>query len=299
MASRSVVSKALRPLVLTRLMLFGGRAPLDRTPEDVGLPYEDVEFESADSVPLRGWFVPRAGGDAPGPAIVFVHGWLWNRLGNRGGHVPFADLDVDFLVPARALHDAGFHVLLFDLRNHGESGSARPVTYGPREARDYVAAVEFVRQRSDVDGERIGAIGYSMGAGTVLYGTPDCQPIRALLAVQPARIATFNRNFSRTEWGRIGPLLILPVEPLYRLMRAPPPSKHDPAVPAARLGDTVVQYVQGTGDPWGTTEDVEAMAAATPNALPIIRHPTTARFEGYGYVEAEVDAVVEFFRRHV
>ena len=36
------------------------------------------------------------------------------------------------------------------------------------------------------------------------------------------------------------------------VLRAPMMRDHDPAKPAARLGpDTIVQYVQGTGDPWG------------------------------------------------
>ena len=28
---------------------------------------------------------------------MWVHGWLWNRVGNVAGRVPFVDRDVDFL----------------------------------------------------------------------------------------------------------------------------------------------------------------------------------------------------------
>ena len=80
-------------------MLFSARHLPDRTPQDVGLAYSDVEFAAADGVRLRGWFLP-AGSDA-GPAVVVVHGWLWNRLGNVAGCVPFTDRDVDFLPAAR------------------------------------------------------------------------------------------------------------------------------------------------------------------------------------------------------
>ena len=58
--------------------------------------------------------------------VFFVHGWMWNRLGNIAGRVPFVDQDVDFLPTVKALHDAGFHVLLFDLANHGESAVPLP-----------------------------------------------------------------------------------------------------------------------------------------------------------------------------
>jgi dienelactone hydrolase len=290
---------AFRPMTLTKLMLKGRRAPLDRTPADAGLQYEDVSFEAPDGVRLRGWFIPRDG-EGPGPAVVFVHGWLWNRLGNVGGQVPVPDKDVDFLPAAKGLHDAGFGVLLFDVRHHGESDAGRmPLTYGPWESRDFVGAVRYLRGRPDVDGERIGAIGTSMGGNIVLYGTPECQPVKAILAIQPTRLQVFNTNFARTELGPLGPTMLKPVELLYRALRAPSPARHDPAVPARKLDGTLVQYVQGTGDPWGTMEVIEEFAAATPNALPVVRFPSAGRYEGYRYVSERVDDVVGFFREHL
>jgi hypothetical protein len=41
--------------------------------------------------------------------------------------------------------------------------------------------------------------------------------------------------------------------------------------------------------------DVEAMAAATPHALPVVRFPTTGRYEGYRYISEALDDVVGFF----
>jgi pimeloyl-ACP methyl ester carboxylesterase len=287
-----------KSLALTKLMIWGRRAALDRTPADVGLAYEDVAFLATDVRSIRGWFVPREDPE-PGPAVVFVHGWLWNRLGNAAGHVPFEDKDVDFLPATRALHDAGYHVLLIDLRNHGESQADPPITYGPYESRDYAGAVEYLRRRPDVDDARIGALGCSMGANTAIYGTPSCQPVKALLAVQPAVLPHFNANFAREMFGPLGPSMLKPVDVLYRAWRRPMPKRHNPAVPARHLGATVVQYVQGTGDPWGTMEDVEAMAAATPGALPVVRFPSAGRYEGYRYVNEAVDDVAGFFKQHL
>ena len=132
----------LRQMTMTRLMLKAARNPLLRTPKSVGLEFEDVSFKASDGVDIRGWFVPakEAAKQVRGPVVVFVHGWLWNRLGNVSGKVPFVDRDVDFLPATRALHDAGYHVLLMDVSNHGESGSRLPVTYGPWEARDFIGA---------------------------------------------------------------------------------------------------------------------------------------------------------------
>jgi uncharacterized protein len=298
-AKRSLAARATKPLVLTKLMLVGARTPRRQTPTDAGLEYESLTFPATDGVKLSGWFIPREG-EGPGPAIVFVHGWCWNRLGNVAGRVPFTDRDVDFLPATKALHDAGYHVLLFDLRHHGESGRGRaPLTYGPRETRDYIGAVNYLRSRPDVDDERIGAVGTSMGGNTIIYGTPNCQPIKALLAVQPTKLHTFNTNFARDELGPLGPASLAPIDWMYGLMRLPRPTKHDPGTAAPLLGDTVVQYVQGTGDPWGTMEIIEEFAAKTPNALPVVRFPSAGRYEGYRYVSERTDDVVGFFREHV
>ena len=292
----------LKPFVLTRLMLFSARHRPDRSPQDVGLAYEDVEFAAADGVRLRGWFLPADGaadGIRPGPAVVVVHGWLWNRLGNVAGQVPFTDRDVDFLPAARTMHDAGISVLLMDLSNHGESGSRLPVTFGLREWQDVVAAVDLLRARPEVDPERVGVLGCSMGGNAAIYAAAECGTVKAVLAVQPAVVSHFNENFARDQLGRPGPMMVRSMDLLYRVLRVPPPSRENPAGPAVRLGDTVVRYVQGTGDPWGTMDDVRAMAAATPHALPVVEYPSTGRYEGYRYVNECPDEVAAFFAEYL
>jgi pimeloyl-ACP methyl ester carboxylesterase len=280
-------------------MLNGHRAPITRTPAEAGLGFEDVAFVAPDGVELHGWFIPA--GSEPGPAIVFVHGWMWNRLGNVAGQTAVPDRDVDFLPAAKALHDAGYHVLLFDWRNHGASEPGPgPLTYGPVEAQDFIAAVTHLRERPEVDGERIGVVGMSAGGNIALYGTPYVQPIKALLAVQPTKLVDFNTRFARTELGRLGPLMIKPVDLLYKALGAPAPSEHDPAIPARRLNGTVVRYVQGTGDQWGELEVVEAMAAATPHVDgPVVTYPSSERYSGYQYLSAHADDVVAFFKAHI
>jgi pimeloyl-ACP methyl ester carboxylesterase len=287
-----------KPGVLTKLMIVGRRAPLDRTPRDIGCDYEEVGFDASDGVRLGGWFVP-SGADGPSPAVAFVHGWLWNRLGNVAGQVPVPDKDVDFLPATKALHDAGYHVLLFDLRNHGESARKLPITYGVREAYDVQGALAYLRSREDVDKDRLGLLGCSMGANACLYGTPDSQPVKAILAVQATRVAHFNHNYSIDEFGKIGPWLLKPVDPMYRLIRAPLMRDQDPAKPAAKLGDTLVKYVQGTGDPWGEMSDTEEFVKATPNVLPLVKYESAGRYEGYRYVNEQTEDVVAFFLEYL
>ena len=152
---------------------------------------------------------------------------------------------------------------MYDVRKHGESESGRGlVSFGPLEKRDFVGAVLYLRSRPDVDGQRIGSLGVSMGGTIALYGAPDCQPIKAILALQPAKVTTFNANFCRLEFGPAGPLVMMPpIELIYRAWRVTPPSKQDPGAPARLARRHGRQYVQGTGDRYGTMEDVEAFAA--------------------------------------
>jgi fermentation-respiration switch protein FrsA (DUF1100 family) len=68
---------------------------------------------------------------------------------------------------ARFLHAAGYSVLLLDFRAHGESGGER-TTFGALESRDARAALALLRARAP--GERVAAIGVSMGGAASLLG---------------------------------------------------------------------------------------------------------------------------------
>ena len=164
------------PMVMTKLMVTARRSPITRTPAEAGLEFEDASFPAADGVGLKGWFIP-SGAEGRSPAVVFVHGWMWNRLGNVAHQVKgLADADVDFLPAAKGLHDAGFNVLLFDVRWHGESSAApSPCPYGPVEARDYIGAVRYLRlapggrrrahrRDRDVDGRQHRPLRHARGA---------------------------------------------------------------------------------------------------------------------------------------
>ena len=123
------------------------RTPLDQTLPDVGITeYQDVTFTASDGITLRGWYIPPANS----AAIILAHGYAGNRL---------------MLLPeAQILAEQGYGVLLFDFRGHGESQDAL-VTIGDHERRDLSAAIDFVSAQPDI--EKIGAIGFSMGAATL------------------------------------------------------------------------------------------------------------------------------------
>ncbi len=66
----------------------------------------------------------------------------------------------------RDLHDAGFDVLLFDLRGHGQSDPSR-LYLGRRERNDIRAVMDWAESEGFTH-DRIGWLGYSMGGSTLL-----------------------------------------------------------------------------------------------------------------------------------
>ncbi len=137
------------------------------TPLEYGISnWEEISFRNQDGQNLRGWFIPPSPG-AKGALLIFVHGLGSNRS--------------DLLEQAALLHGHGYGALLFDLRNHGES-EGDITTLGYLEAEDVGAAVDYALTRPEVDPQRIGLIGMSMGGATVLRAAARLPQVRAVVA---------------------------------------------------------------------------------------------------------------------
>jgi len=128
---------------------------------------EEVVFTSAeDSIYISGWFFS-ASGSKPGPTIVLCHG-IWT--GRR-----------ECLPMALRFRAAGYNVLCFDFRAHGRS-AGRFTSVGHHETNDVLGAVNYVKQRPEVDAARIGVIGFSMGAAASIQAAARSRDIAALVA---------------------------------------------------------------------------------------------------------------------
>ena len=71
----------------------------------------------------------------------------------------------------------GYGVLLFDRRGEGAS-EGDPNTFGWHGERDLHAAAAYLRSRSDVDPERIGGIGLSVGGEMLIRGSGGVGRVR-------------------------------------------------------------------------------------------------------------------------
>ena len=107
--------------IFSVFLLRSHRQPVVRGPREYGMPYEDIQFKSSDGIVLKGWLIP---GRSKRVAVI-THPFPFNRHGflrKHQGLVTRLKPDVDLLQTARALNRAGYYVMMFDFRNHGESG---------------------------------------------------------------------------------------------------------------------------------------------------------------------------------
>ena len=124
------------------------RSPLLETPADYDLEFESVSFPAQDGVPLEAWFIPCQGSSK---LIIANHPMWFNRYGLPSHLEPWKsigaagggnDFEVKLIPDYKILHEAGYNVLTYDLRNFGHSGAGNGLgSAGIFEARDVVGSL--------------------------------------------------------------------------------------------------------------------------------------------------------------
>jgi len=112
---------------------------------------------SSDGLALKGVLHVPEGATQPRPAIILCHGFGGSCRG--AGHPELA----------QALARAGYVVLRFDFRGCGQSEGARGSVICREEADDLRRAVDFLATREEIDRNRIGVIGASLGGSVAIY----------------------------------------------------------------------------------------------------------------------------------
>ena len=177
------------------------RSPILHTPAEMALDYEDVTFPSRDGVPLEGWFIP-----APGSSelIIANHPWGFSRSGLPSHLEPWRSrwdssgngFEVNFVPDYKILHDAGYNVLAYDLRNHGLSGAANGgiASSGVFEARDVVGSLQYANSREDMRGMVVGMFSRCLGCNATFSAMTQFpkafEGVRCLVAPQPITTST-------------------------------------------------------------------------------------------------------------
>jgi fermentation-respiration switch protein FrsA (DUF1100 family) len=262
------------------------RVPVSGHPSRLGLEWEDVNFPSrGDQVPLSGWYLPTAEDDR---CIILIQGMNHNR--NSPG--------IRTLRLGRDLVSRGFSTLLFDLRARGESGGERS-SAGDREQWDVLGAIDFVEAR-DIPAERIGLLGFSLGAGVAI-----------LVAAQEPRIPAvvsdcgFLDNIVDPKQMFIGPVAL----PMWishivafagRVLFRADFSNVRPAQVVEDIEQPIF-FIHGEDDPVIPAEETKELHALSDNQedriwiVPDAEHVDVYRKHSKVYV----DRVSRFFHRHI
>jgi uncharacterized protein len=123
---------------------------------------EDFRFASPTHAVIAASFYP----GARRATIVLSHGYGDNQT----EMLPYADF----------LHAHGFSVVTYDMRDRGRS-TGDAVTLGALEYRDLTALIDQLMKRPDVDHQRIGALGVSLGGSTTVMSAAADRRIRAVV----------------------------------------------------------------------------------------------------------------------
>ncbi len=136
-------------------------------PADLAFSVEEVTFKSGDDLTLAGWFTPSQNG----ATIILLHGYGGNRLA--------------MIWHAQQLVEAGYGVLLYDERASGESEGQRR-SFGWEDPKDVGGALRYLSQRPEVDAEKIGIAGCSIGGQIAIQSAAYYPQIKAAWADGPA-----------------------------------------------------------------------------------------------------------------
>ncbi|KAK5324442.1 hypothetical protein LTR70_002889 [Exophiala xenobiotica] len=190
---------------------FSARAPIIHQPSEAGLKYEEIFFPSYDGVPLEGWFIPCHNSTK---LIICNHPSGFTRAGHPSHLEPWRSIfaatgntiEVNFVPDYRILHDAGYNVLTYDLRNFGQSGPANSglLSGGKFEARDVIGSIIYARSRPDTEDMTIGLLSRCLGFTASLWAMHlfpkffEDGNVRCLAGPQPiSAISAMERNFER------------------------------------------------------------------------------------------------------
>jgi pimeloyl-ACP methyl ester carboxylesterase len=284
------------------------RSPVWHSPAEAGLDFQEITFPSQDGVPLEGWYIPAPGSDK---LIIANHPLWFSRSGLPAHLEPWKsmwaptgnDNEVDFIPDYKILHDAGYHVLAYDLRNLGASGAANGgvISAGVYEARDVLGALAYVRSRADLNSVTIGLFSRCMGANATMFAMraepAAFEGVRALVAPQPlSPRVTMEQSLAAAG---IPARYIDELEQRIRVHTGFWLDDMSPVEPARHVNVPTLLY-QVHDDVLTRTDDVQAVYDNIPVEKDLFWiEGSTRRWDGYRYFAQRPERVLDWFDRHL
>jgi pimeloyl-ACP methyl ester carboxylesterase len=150
------------------LTKVGDHQQFDHSPADFGIDYQSVVIRSRkDKLKIAGWYIPNQNARC---CVLLVHGRNASKQNAITGKMPEL---------AAELFQAGYAVLMIDLRGHGESEGKR-YTWGEFERRDVLGGVDFLLEKG-FDSGNIAVLGISLGGAAAVGAASRENAIGALI----------------------------------------------------------------------------------------------------------------------
>ncbi|MEM9460152.1 MAG: alpha/beta hydrolase [Myxococcota bacterium] len=281
------------------------RTPVHKRPEDHGITdYQDVFFASADGVPLEGWLLRATGSDR---LVIINHPMPMSRSGFTGHWgLPWSgvdDIEIDFVAHMAALVRAGYNVLAYDLRNHGNSGAANGgiCGIGRYEWRDCVGVKRFVDAHPELSTMTVGLYSRCTGANAqyeAIHRHPELfENVRCMMSPLAVSMEALIGTFAKLQGvGELMELIDFEQVKLGGFKN----SEMTPHLfaPSVKLP---VLCSQVRDDAWTTNEDGERtfeLLGSQDKELFWIEG-TTRRFDGYNYFGQHPEKMITFFDKYM
>ena len=287
---------------LANTMLEPLPQPIPKTPTDYGMDYRDVAFRTRDGLTLRGWLI----NENAAKVIIMTHfGYRANRYGYQLKYQPRLsrpyNKEIEFGYVAQRLVEAGYAVLMYDLRNHGESDKTDlgVGTGGFGERFDVLATVEFIASEENTTGKPIGLLSYCYGANTTFCAMQEDSEfflkagVKALVAMQPLRNGDFLKSMNIPDF------IYQAAEEHYK-EQSGGYSLLPPIEEAAKSVCVPTRLVQGRKDP---NTNLDWVAEVYDN-IPVEKEmfwleEPTHRFDGYNWFGDHPDDMLNWFNKFV
>jgi pimeloyl-ACP methyl ester carboxylesterase len=287
------------PHMLAGMLTRVPRVKIPKNPGDYGLNYKNIEFKASDGITLRGWHIPGKGDRV----AVIVHVGNMTKYGLYVAGFPnkamaLYDRDIEYLKFAQGLNANGYDVILFDLRNFGDSDAANNGinTYGEEESKDIIACLNFIKNDPTLAGKKVGIVGFCYGGMTTTIAMgrdPKAfERVKAFVFVQPT---------DESVAKGMNPVIKM----LFPRVKSAMRTRFNVDVGATQDNFEIYKkivaptlLVQSRYDQWVDLERIKRAYANIPEPKEILwLEGGTHRYDAYKYFEDHHDDVLKWFDR--
>jgi alpha-beta hydrolase superfamily lysophospholipase len=153
------------------------------SPADFHLCFSDIEIRTADSLKLKGWYIPSDNYNS-NSTLVIIH--------------DLNDSRITLLETAKQFNDRGYSVCLFDMRAHGAS-DGKQATFGFLEKYDVITIIDTITKQ--YGSKNIVLMGLGVGASIAIQAASIDSRVKVIIAQSPfSNLLTFVKTFADQKW---------------------------------------------------------------------------------------------------